>query len=266
MFEFTQQQIRFWKENSYLLLPGFCSDRRNQLSQWVGEIGSWPKDSFQWMSFYERDNISQLSRIENFIQYHPKIADVIIGDMTIDLISRLMGEPALLYKERINFKYPGGGAHEAHQDGVAYEKGGGQQFDPHVVPYISILISVDHATPENGCLEVVPNWNLDRLDILPMEAPISYMPQYTKIAQDVEDALEWIKIPTEPGDVILFTERLPHRSAANASRQTRRVVYGVYNPQSEGDLRDAYYQRKRENLDDPRYLVGNPHALTSQIA
>lgn len=262
MIELTQQQIRFWKKNSYLLLPGFYSDLRHQFRQWISEIGSWPKDASRWLNYYERGNILQLSRIENFIPYHSKMADVLVGARTVDLVSSLMRERALLYKERINFKYPGGGAHEAHQDGVAYEKGGEKQFDHNVVPYISILISVDNATPENGCLEVVPNWNLNRLDILPMEAPIPSMPQYTKMAQEVEDSLEWIKVPTNPGDVILFSERLPHRSSANSSQKARRVVYGVYNPQSEGDLREAYYQRKRGHLDDSRYLVGNPHALT----
>lgn len=266
MFEFTRQHIEFWNNHSYLLLRGFYSDYRTQLGQWVDAVGAWPRDPSRWMRYYERDNPSQLSRIENFIPYHRELEEVLAGKVTLDLISKLMGEPALLYKERINFKFPGGGAHEAHQDGVAYEKGGEQQFDPLAVPYISILISVDQATSENGCLEIVPNWSFHRLDILPMEAPLPSMPQYTKMSQEVEDSLEWKKIPTEPGDVILFTERLPHRSTANTSRKTRRVLYGVYNPQSEGDLREGYYQRKRENLDDPRYLVGNPHALTGKVA
>lgn len=266
MFEFTNEHIEFWKSHSYLHLRGFYSEYCTRLGQWVDDVGAWPRDPSRWMRYYERDKPSQLSRIENFIPYHRNLAEILGGKVTLDLISKLLGEPALLYKERINFKYPGGGAHEAHQDGVAYEKGGDQKFDPLVLPYISILISVDQATSENGCLEIVPHWSLNRLEILPMEAPIPSMPQYTKMAQQVEHSLEWKKIPTEPGDVILFTERLPHRSSANLSSTTRRVLYGVYNPQSEGDLREAYYERKRKNLDDPRYLVGNPHALTAQVA
>lgn len=39
------------------------------------------------------------------------------------VVSSLMGEKAVLYKDPINFKLLGGGAHAAHQDGVACESG-----------------------------------------------------------------------------------------------------------------------------------------------
>lgn len=93
-----------------------------------------------------------------------------------------------------------------------------------------------------------------------MEAPITDKPYYVKMAQIVEDSLDWIKIPTMPGDMIVFTERLPHRSAPNTSDKSRTILYGVYNPASKGDFREKYYADKRANPNDPRYMVGNPHA------
>ena len=65
----------------------------------------------------------------------------------LDVVSELMGEPAVLYKEKINYKYPGGGGYAAHQDAPAYE---------FVKFHITCLISVDAATPENGCLSFSP--------------------------------------------------------------------------------------------------------------
>jgi ectoine hydroxylase-related dioxygenase (phytanoyl-CoA dioxygenase family) len=68
-------------------------------------------------------------------------------------------------------------------------------------------------------------------------------------------------IETKPGDVIIFTERLPHRSTLNQTNESRRIIYGVYNPAIEGDKRAKYYDDKRQNINDARYLVGNPHAV-----
>jgi len=212
------------------------------------------------------DGPSQLSRIENLVPYHSGLAQVLQSGPLVEVISDLMGERAVLYKDRINFKLPGGGAHAAHQDGVAYESGNLATFRPDVTPYVSVLISVDRATLENACLQLVPNWPLIKLEILRMERPFPEHPTFSKIAQSVEDRLEWLPIETDPGDVLLFTERLPHRSTANRSAKPRRILYGVYNPISEGDRREQYFEEKRHNINDARYMVGNPHAPTLNAA
>lgn len=256
----TEDQLKFWRENSYLHIPGLFKNRANEMSGWIDEISSWGPNMEKWMCYYEMDNPDQLSRVENFIPYHNGMKEIFTGEAIISLISELMEEQAVLYKERINFKSPGGGPHAAHQDGVAYEQGANVSFDPNIKPYLSILVSVDEATEENGCLQVVPDWPVNNLDILPMEAPFPDKPSYMKIKQSVEDELPWKKLPTQPGDALIFTERLPHRSEPNHSNKTRRIIYGVYNPLSDGDKREKYYADKRKNPNDARYMVGNPHA------
>ena len=230
----------------------------------VDQVASWGNDYSKWLNFYEMDDPTKLSRVENFVPYHPELREILTGNQMVDMVSELMGTPALLYKERINYKFPGGGAHSAHQDGVAYEQGMAEQFDPDSIPYISFLISIDHATEENGCLQVVPDWPVSKLDILPMETPDPDHPAFSKISQKVEDDLTWVKLPTEPGDVIFFTERLPHRSERNRSENKRRILYGVFNPASEGDKHSAYFEQKRKNINSKRYMVGNPHAPVTQ--
>lgn len=256
----TKQDLIKWENQSYLVFKGLLSHQVDLLNQWVDEVFSWPYNQEKWLTFYEMDHPQLVSRIENFVPYHTGLADLLLKSQIVEIISELMGEPAILYKERINFKMPNGGAHAAHQDGVAYESGNKIKFDSNTNPFISILICVDRATKENGCLQIADHWPLDKLDILPMEQPIKDRPAYSKIAQHVEDQLEWRMIETEPGDVIFFTERLLHRSTANFSDNSRRIIYGVYNPLSEGDKREKYYDDKRQNINDARYLVGNPHA------
>ena len=256
----TDIEKKFWKENSYLVKRGFFSDQIEEISHWVDETRRWPKDISKYLHFFEMSDPSSLSRIENFVPYHNQLGHILLSDEITMLISELMGEEAILYKDRINFKPPGGGAHSAHQDGVAYECGSLRAFDEDSVPYISILIGIDKATLENGCFEVVKGWHFNNVEILTMEHPDPEHPNFSKISQEVEDSLKWEPIETEPGDVILFTERLPHRSAMNNSQKGRRILYGVYNPVSQGDKRAKYYEDKRKNMDDPRYMVGNPHA------
>ncbi len=256
----TDKEKNFWNKNSYLVLRGLFKDKIASISEWIDETARWPVDMSKYLHFFEMDDPSVLSRIENFVPYHEKLGQVLLSEGICRLIGDLMGEKAILYKDRINFKPPGGGAHSAHQDGVAYDSGSLRVFEEDSVPYISILIGVDRATKENGCFEVVEGWGFDNAEILPMESPDPDHPNFSKITKSVEDDMKWTPIETEPGDVIFFTERLPHRSAPNRSKSSRRILYGVYNPASLGDKREKYYAKKRKNPNDPQYMVGNPHA------
>ena len=50
----------------------------------------------------------QLCRVENFLQFHAGFDALLRGERLIGILSELMGEPAVLFKEKINFKLPGG--------------------------------------------------------------------------------------------------------------------------------------------------------------
>ena len=154
------------------MLPGFYTEHAAQLSRWVEGVFDWPHtNNDDWLSFFEMDAPEQLSRVENFVPSHDGLAELLNGPRILAVVSQLMKEDAVLYKDRINFKPPGGGAHAAHQDGVAYDQGGNARFDPEIPPYVSLLICVDAATPDNGCFQVVGNWGIDP------ETPVDKIPQ-----------------------------------------------------------------------------------------
>lgn len=251
MVALDEKQLEFWRQNSYVVIPALFRDQIEQIQQWSDEVASWPRNDSKWLTNHEKDKPTQLSRRENIVPYHTGIAGILNGEDTLTLISQVMGERALLYKDRINFKYPGGGAHLAHQDSVAFDKT--QQ------PHVTMMVSIDPTTRENGCLELVNGWHYQDREVLRQITLTDGM--ITKIHPGVEAELDWRPMITMPGDVLLFNSFIPHRSAVNASNVSRRVLYSVYNSASEGDLRTAYFDKKRLNQNDPKYFVGNPHAL-----
>ncbi len=60
-----------------------------------------------------------------------------------------MGGPVVLFKDKINFKMPGGPGFKAHQD----QQAGWTRYAP---LFVTALVTIDPATLENGCLEMVP--------------------------------------------------------------------------------------------------------------
>jgi hypothetical protein len=245
-----------WLANSFVVVPGLFADRIAEIARWVDEVAAWPRDDARWLTNYEKTDPSQLARRENFVPYHPGLARLLMGPETLAVVAQVVGEPVLLYKDRINFKYPGGGAFGPHQDSVA--------FDPTRDAHVTLLISVDAAGLDNGSLEFAAGWSVGCRDVLPLWTPFPDMPEYREIVPEVVAQLTWVPIPTQPGDAVLFTSFIPHRSGPNRSPAPRRVIYAVYNAAREGDLRAGYFAKKRASPNSNQYFVGNPFAPVAQ--
>ncbi len=67
-------------------------------------------------------------------------------------MAQLLEEPAVLFKDKIHFKLPGGDGFKAHQD---VQAGG----DAYARYQVSILVSMDTADAANGCLETAAGWH-----------------------------------------------------------------------------------------------------------
>ncbi|MEX2453446.1 MAG: phytanoyl-CoA dioxygenase family protein [Rhodospirillaceae bacterium] len=228
----TGPMLDHWKRHGYLVVPGvFAGDRLAEIRSWVDEIQNWPETAGQHMMYFE-DNLVRpgermLNRVENFAPYHPGIEALLTGELQ-DACASLFGVKAVLFKEKINFKLPGGGGFEAHQDAQA----GWESYAP---IFITATVIVDPATLENGCLELA-DWDHRLALVGDLWAPLT----------DAQvDGIDFVPCPGDPGDVLFFDSYLPHRSAPNLTSDPRRVLYVTYNRASDGDHRVRYYADKR---------------------
>ena len=256
--ELTDEQRRGWEEQGCLHLRGFYGDGADLLT-WTEELAQWAETPGKWMKYFERSHDGaqerMLCRVESFLEYHAGWRGVIEDSRLQRVLEQLFGEAGVLFKEKLNFKLPGGNGFTAHQDAPAFASFG-QDY------HITAMISVDATTVENGCLEMA--YGRHRQGLLDMTSE-------QVLSQAVIDALEWTPLETEPGDLVLFGSLLPHRSPPNRSARPRRAAYVTYNGRSQGDQRSAYFAHKREVFppeiertpgkdysDSGVYYIGNP--------
>ena len=228
----TPEEIGTYRDQGYLKIPNFLSgEEAALLGSWTEIVGSWPASEDKWMHHYEQTiHGICLARTEYVIAYHEGIRQLLTQGKVPETAGQLLGEPAILYKEKFNYKYPGGGGYVAHQDAPAYE---------FVKNHITCAIAIDEATTENGCLYFSPGLHQQGLLSLNDAGCID---------EDVANELRWEPIPMEPGDALYFSSYAPHKSAPNESSEPRRNLYLTYNAKVEGDLRESYYRDKREAL------------------
>jgi hypothetical protein len=197
------------------------------IAGWVDEVASIPDGAGGILQHFEgTDAGPMLCRSENFVPIHDGLRGLLCRGSLVDVAGALLGEPAVLYKEKINYKLPGGAGFSPHQDAPAY---------PLIHVHVSAMVAVDDADESNGGLEVVSR----RFgEVLPLD-------DRGCIETSVADALEWTSVPVRAGQTLWFHSRTPHRSGPNRSGRPRRALYPTYNAASEGDLRSAYYDAKR---------------------
>lgn len=217
--------IEHFKKHGWVLTCDLSDDGVHELRSWVQEIENWNVDN----TFLRHEEMTtygpKVARIEYFAHIHQPMGDLLAkGDM-LSHASDLLGEQAVLYKEKINFKLAGGAGWSPHQDAPAY---------PFVTSHVSCMVAVDNATMENGCLEVVSGAHAE---LLPTD-------EKGCLTDEVVNDLTWEPMEIKAGQTLWFHSRTPHRSGDNQSKHDRRALYPTYNALSEGDLREPYYQKK----------------------
>lgn len=221
--------VDHFRDHGWVLADDLDADEVIEVQRWVDEVAATFDDPGSILHHREMTDFGpKLARSENFVPAHAGLRDLLTLRLAATA-SRLLGEPAVLYKEKINYKLVGGAGFSPHQDAPAY---------PFIDSHVSCMVAVDDATPENGCLEVVSRRHERLLET----------DERGCIVQPLVDAMTWQFAPIRAGQTLWFHSLTPHRSGANRSTRDRRALYPTYNALSEGDLRETYYAEKLERF------------------
>jgi ectoine hydroxylase-related dioxygenase (phytanoyl-CoA dioxygenase family) len=216
------------RDGFLLVREFFAAAEVAEIRQWIEELAAAPEaPGRHWV--YREDSLTGpgtrvLQRIENFCPFHENFDRLIRDGALAHWVAALMGGPVVLFKEKINFKMPGGAGFKAHQD----QQAGWSRYAP---LFLTALVTVDPATLENGCLELVAGRHREGL----------IGAEWQPLA---DAALDLRPLPTAPGDVVFFDSFVPHASAPNRTAEPRRLLYLTYNLAEHGDQRSRYHADK----------------------
>ncbi len=238
----TDPQVKCFHENGFFILrDAFSREDISLLSDWSDEMLSRPEETGKHWVYHEisrKDhNVDLVGRIENIAPFHTGFES--LTQALARPVGQLLGEEAALFKEKINFKMPGGDGFKAHQDSQA---GWGIYADF----FISALVSIDAATIKNGCLELSAGHHHQGV-----------FRTWEPLKEKDMKGMDFHAYPTEPGDIIFFDCFTPHKSEPNLSDSIRRIYYATYNRLSTGQHMAQYYSDKHANF--PPDIDRNPN-------
>jgi len=228
------EQVEQFHRDGFLVVRAMYSPEETaSISDWTNEVAAYPEVPGKYMMYFEESQADQsriLCRIENFVPYHEGFSKLITTRRMQQAVTELFGEEAVLFKDKINFKMPGGDGFREHQDVQA-------GWDDFAEIHITAMVAIDETNEANGSLEMIAGMHQQGV-LGSMWAPLT--------DEDTRN-VEYEAVHCKPGDAVFFDSYAPHRSQPNRTDEARRVLYITYNKQSEGDSREQYYTEKRNN-------------------
>ena len=233
----TTEQKSYWIKNGFLKLKNvFGQDDLCQVKAWITKIETSPADSEGGiLHYYEIINGEKIiTRSERYLNFSKELTDFITQGIVVRILEQLMGSEVVLFKEKINYKYPMGGGYAPHQDAAAYK---------YISHHVTCLVAPESTTSENGCLWLAAGHHQKHLIALNSDGCID---------KKVAEQLPWHELPTNPGDLIFFDSYTPHFSSPNLSTRARKTLYLTYNESKYGEFRELYYKDRSQQLENSK--------------
>ena len=143
--------------------------------------------------------------------------DLAFHDSIIDVIRQLQGPNLKLLRSAGMLKPPQVGSEKKFHQDAAY-------YPIRPMDHVTVWVALDEATPENGCMQVVPKAHNDGLlnhEEVEYDTDIA-------LAENDYDETDTVALPMEPGDALFQHCLLPHYTAPNESDQWRRAMIVAY--------------------------------------
>lgn len=238
-FTLTDDQIAFFHENGYLILPGFLTKEEvTKLHRVALEDEAIRKHSFDL-----DDKTGKKTKLA--LWFTP--GDDVYGLLTrsermVHSVDKLLDgtAPVCHFHSKLMQKEPRvGGAWEWHQD-YGYWYKNGYLFPDQM---ISVMVAITEATKENGCLQVIKkSHQMGRVEHGFSGEQVGASMQYVDFALKT---MELVYVELKPGDLLFFHSNILHRSEANLSDAPRWSLISAYNRQS-----------------NPAYITDTPSSIT----
>ncbi|OGG51817.1 MAG: hypothetical protein A3F84_00770 [Candidatus Handelsmanbacteria bacterium RIFCSPLOWO2_12_FULL_64_10] len=233
--DLNEEGVRRFHEQGYLVVGHAFSDAETRAAlEGLIDLIDGKNPDFRGLQFEAsvRDLLPTLSREQKpdvvrklirFVGYDARLDALAEHPKLLNALARLMGEPPALFANQAMLKPPRIGREKPwHQDHAYFNL-------PMGTCIISAWVALDEATPDNGCMHVIPGTHRD--------GPVVHFRRRDWQICDTQVATgRIVAVPLTPGGCLLWHGLLHHGSPATRSPKRRRALQLHYVPASAGRI------------------------------
>ena len=221
----TEEQKQHLDREGYFLLEDvFTQSDMEALARNIEALNSRNEERLRAEGSKEGSNsrAGEITFTSHLAQQDEAICDFCKRPEFVAITTQLLGPDIDLYWNQSVFKHPEGRKEFPwHQDDAYAE------VTP--APYLTLWLALNDATPENGCISVMPGSH--RHGIVPHQAT-----DIGKVCHSNDDPDQGTLVPLKSGSMAVFWSQTFHKSGPNLSNRTRKAFVIQY---SQSPLRYA---------------------------
>ncbi|MBD1167055.1 phytanoyl-CoA dioxygenase family protein [Pelagibacterales bacterium SAG-MED09] len=198
-----------------------------------------------------------LRRIERVTNYFSDIQNIAYSKKIFKILN-VSYKNNVLFKDKLNFKFPNGAGFLPHIDGHFFwskkdEKKIQKGWKVYSNKFTNIAIHLDKATKKNGCLfiankndtkKIGKNWG-QITNKLAFNTP--------NISKKDFNKFKFHPMEVDIGDVVIFDWKCAHYSTKNKSKNSRMILYFTYCQNKSKKIRNKYYLDKKNSQTDEKF-------------
>ena len=239
-FDFKEK----FKNDGYFVIKNFVDE--NFISNLIEEI----KNSKNTDKYF--DNANNLRRIEKLFNKGKYLIN--LNKKISIILKNVLDKDFLIFKDKFNSKPPGGEGFFAHYDGIFEFINSDNQRRKGWYEYgdffVSALVALDNCNKENGALELA-KYHEGNFEQLYENTKKDGTPA---LSEEAESKTLFNLIELDVGDIIIFSNKCPHRSKRNDSKNDRRIIYYTYSLSENGSKYDQYFEDKENSKNKSKAL------------
>jgi phytanoyl-CoA hydroxylase len=228
----TDEQIQFFRDQGYLVVHNVFSDKEIEDAQLgidnliEGENPEYKglqiEGTWRGKELTREERHAAVRKLAAFVDHDTRLKHLSEHPQIISLLTTLMGEAPLLFQDMALLKPPQGREKPWHQDCAYFNMPLGTMIT-------GVWIALDEATPDNGCLHIIPGSH--------REGPKHHFKRrdWQICDTDVEVKRD-VTVPLKPGGCLIWHGMTHHGSPTNLSGTRRRALQFHYKPLSTVDI------------------------------
>lgn len=234
---FTEAHAAFFREQGYLVVheafsPGEVGAALEGLLDLIeGKSLEFIKSKGLQFETRAKGILSTLTReqrqdyvrkLNKYVDYDARLKALSGHPALQRVVTRLLGAPPELFANQALLKPPLIGREKPwHQDHAFFNVPMGTQV-------VGVWIALDEATPENGCMHIIPRGHREPI--------VHFKRRDWQICDDQVDTDGILAVPLKPGGVLFFDGLLPHGTPPTRSPKRRRALQFHYIPDTTGRI------------------------------
>jgi phytanoyl-CoA hydroxylase len=220
-------QKRLYEEQGYLTFPelldaGEVATLRSALDELLLEARGVTETNEKFAITTDIDGKPQVRRIFDPIVQHKAFYDVAHHPRILDVLENLIGPDIQFHHSKLNLKPTStpGARFPWHQD---------YPFFPHTnYDLVAVLVHIDEATEENGCLRIIPGSHRHGPRVHRFAGDGGAYTSSVKDPDVAADASSWRYLPSPAGGVEMHHCNMLHSSTANLGKEPRSALVFQY--------------------------------------